>query len=263
MRYLLTVLITLMVFASACWAGLHKEMIEYEHNGERLCGYLAYKTKSGKKQPGILLIHEWWGLNEFAKEMAERLAAEGFVVFALDMYGKGKVAETAEEAEALSAKIKADPRFMRTRALAGLDILKAQSLVDNERLAVVGFSLGGRIALELAAAGEAVRAVKAVVSFYGPLKLSSVKDFKKIKASLLILHPSLDSSLSSEGFLSLWKELDAAGINWKAVIYGGAAHGFSNPMYGDDPSFGAAFNRYVASDAWKEMILFFNELLKE
>ena len=233
---------------------LQRKTIEYKEGDSLFTGYLVYPEGAGTNSPGVLLIPEWWGINDFAKSMADRIAGEGFIVFAIDMYGQGRSAKTMEEAEKLSTPIKKDPSLMQKRALAGLKALEKQKLVDQARIGVVGFSLGGRVAIELA---KVAKDIKRLVTVYGSISPSLFTNLQEIKAPLLILHGYSDPLVQDDELLGILNTLDSSGIKWKMVIYGGAAHGFSNLFYGNDPSSGTAYNKAVSEDAFREMIEFF------
>lgn len=238
---------------------LQRKIIDYKEGNKLFTGHLVYPEGTKTKSPGVLLIPEWWGINDFAKSMADRIAGEGFIVFVIDMYGEGKSAKTIEKAEKLSALIKKDPSLMQKRALAGLKALEKQKFVDPARIGVVGFSLGGRVAIELA---KVAKDIKGLVTVYGSLSPSLFTNLQEIKAPVLILHGYSDPLLQDDELFGILNTLDSSGIKWKIVIYGGAAHGFSNPFYGNDPSSGTAYNKAVSEDAFSEMIEFFKSVLK-
>ncbi|NOY65638.1 MAG: dienelactone hydrolase family protein [Nitrospirae bacterium] len=238
---------------------LQRKAIEYKEGDSLFIGYLVYPERIETNSPGVLLIPEWWGVNDFAKSMADRIAGEGFLVFVMDMYGQGKYAKTMEEAEKLSAPIKKDPLLMRKRALAGLKAFEKQSLVDSARIGVVGFSLGGRVAIELA---KVAGGINGVVTVYGSLSPSLFTGLQGVKIPLLILHGYSDPLVDDDELPGILNMLDSSGIKWKMVIYGGAVHGFSNPAYGNDPASGTAYNKAVSEDAFREMIGFFKSVLK-
>src|SRR5512144_1890169 len=126
------------LIATGAEAGLRTERIEYRHGDAVLAGYLAYDDAVVGKRPGVLVVHEWWGLNDYAKRRAEQLARLGYVAFALDMYGKGMSTTDAKEAGKLAGIFRSDRPFGRARAAAGLDVLKKQPQVDPARIAAIG-----------------------------------------------------------------------------------------------------------------------------
>src|SRR5437016_4859901 len=130
-------------------ATIKTQVVDYKDGDVALEGYLAYDD-SIASAPGVLVIHEWWGNNEYSHKRAEQLAGLGYVAFALDMYGKGVTADNAQDAGKLATPFYQDRDLMRSRAAAGLNILKSQKNVDPKHLAVIGYCFGGTTALELA-----------------------------------------------------------------------------------------------------------------
>ena len=160
MRFGLSALAVLLGGATA-FAGLKTEIIEYKHGDVKLEGYLAYDDAFAGKRPGVLVCHEWWGHNDYARKRAEQLAALGYVAFALDMYGEGVQAKDAKEAGEKAAVFKKDRSLMRHRAMAGLDVLRRYPKVDADNLAAIGYCFGGTTALELARPAPTSRASSA------------------------------------------------------------------------------------------------------
>ena len=159
--------------ATSAEAALRTEKVEYRHGDAVLAGYLAYDDSMTGKRPGVLVVHEWWGLNDYAKRRAEQLAALGYVAFALDMYGKGQATGDPKEAGRLSGMFKDNRPLGRARAAAGLDVLRSRPQVDPARIAAIGYCFGGMVALEMARAGFPL---SGVVSFHGNLKSASPED---------------------------------------------------------------------------------------
>ena len=138
----------------------------YQHDGMTFKGVLAWDDKVQGKRPGVLVVHEFWGLNDYAKKRAQQLAELGYVAFACDMYGEGKVTEHPKEAAKMAGEVRKDVKAWRGRALAALKILQDHELVDSKKLASIGYCFGGSTSLQLAYAGADIAAV---VSFHGAL----------------------------------------------------------------------------------------------
>ena len=168
-----------LAFAGGAEAAIKTQEIEYDHGGTKLLGYLAYDDAVQGKRPGVVVVHEWMGHNEYARKRAEQLAGLGYAAFALDMYGKGVRARDPQEAGQMAGRFKNDRKLMRDRARAGLDVLKQQQVVDPGRLAAMGYCFGGQVSLELARAGTELAGV---VSFHGALDTPTPQDAKNIKA---------------------------------------------------------------------------------
>jgi dienelactone hydrolase len=238
--------------------------VDYEHNGVKLQGYLAYdeaKVRDGKL-PGVLVVHEWWGLNDYVKGRAVQLADLGYVAFALDMYGKGVLATDPAKAGELSGQFRGKA-LMAERAQAGLDQLLGTGLVDPLRVAAIGYCFGGSAVQALAYSGAPLAGI---VSFHGGLIPASADAAARNRAKILICHGALDPSLKQEQIDAYLKSLNDGKVDYKFVAYAGALHAFTNP---DADSIAAAnpgmkgFIGYSASAdrrSWEDMKAFFGEI---
>jgi len=253
---LLAVMMVLM--AQSAQARLVTKNVEYRQGDTVLEGYLAYDDAVKGKRPGVLVIHEWTGVNSFVKTQVERLAALGYVAFAADIYGKGVRPATPEAAGREAAKYRGKDRsLLRARAAAGLDALAACPLVDANRLAVTGYCFGGTAALELARSGAKLLGT---VSFHGGLDTPVPADALKIRGKVLALHGADDPHVPPEQVAAFQQEMRLAKVDWEMVYYGGAVHSFTNPDSGNDPSKGVAYNPEAARRSWAEMKLFLAEV---
>jgi dienelactone hydrolase len=231
--------------------------VEYQQDGTVFKGYLAYDDAITGKRPGVLVVHEWWGLNDYARKRAEELAQMGYVALAADMYGQGLVTTDREEAGRLAGKLKGDPQLLRRRAQAALQALSANDRVDPRHLAAIGFCFGGTTVLELAYSGADL---VGAVSFHGGLPLPQPQEDRNIKASLLVLHGADDPHVPPPDLAAFMEALRRDGVDWQLVIYGGAVHGFSNPAVGRDKGTGVAYDPKAAARSWKQMQAFFQEI---
>jgi dienelactone hydrolase len=235
------------------------QTVEYRHQDTVMQGYLAYDDAIEGKRPGVLVVHEWWGLNEFAKQRADKLAEMGYAALAVDMYGAGKVTQDPEEARKLAGHVRSTS-LMRERARAGLEVLRKHNLVDPQSLAAIGFCFGGTTVLELAYSGADV---KGVVSFHGGLTAPKPEDMKNLKASILILHGAEDPHVKPEEIKAFQEAMRQAGADWQMIYYGGAVHGFANPQAGRDKSKGVAYDPKAAARSWQHMQIFLQEIFKK
>jgi dienelactone hydrolase len=251
-----------LALASAAHGAVQTKAIEYKDGDVTLEGYLAWDDAIQGKRPGVLVVHEWWGLNDYPKARARQLAEMGYVAFALDMYGKGVVAKTAQEAQALTAPFRTgtDRALMRRRAAAGLAVLQKQDLVDAKRIAAIGYCFGGMTVLELARSGADIAGV---VSFHGGLDTPNPDDAKKIKAKVLVCNGAADKSVPAEQIKAFTESMNAAGVDWSIISYGGAVHAFTNPASGNDPSTNVAYNAAADRRSWQAMKDFFAEIFAE
>jgi len=242
--------------ATAVQAKIVTRTIDYEQGGEKLQGYLAYDDAKSGPRPGVLVVHEWWGLNDYIKHRAEQLARMGYVAFAADMYGGAKVTRDANEAQAwMTAAVQA-PGLLAARSKAGLDILRRQPQTDKKHLAAIGFCFGGGTVLQLAYSGEPL---DGVVSFHGSLSPPDDTQAKQIRSSIVILHGAEDGFVKPETIDAVRKSLDAAKVDWYMVSYANAVHAFTNPDAGSYHLPGIAYNEKAAKRSWEEMQRFFNE----
>ncbi len=240
-------------------AKIHTETVEYMQGDATLEGYLAYDDSITGKRPGVIVVHEWWGLNDFIKGRAEALAKLGYVAFAVDIYGKGIRAKTAEEAGKLAGLYRSDRKLLRARANAGLEVLKRLPQTDTRNIAAIGYCFGGGTVLEMARSGADI---SGVVSFHGNLDNPNPADAKNIKAEVLVLHGAEDPYVTPEQVRTFWDEMRKTDARWQVNIYSGAVHSFTNPDSGNDKSKGVAYNETAAVRSWNAMKMFFSEIFR-
>ncbi len=255
MRYLIMALITL---SSAAFAKIETKVIEYKEGNTTLEGYLAYDTKFKGPRPGVLVVHEWMGLDGYAKSRAEQLAKLGYVAFAADIFGKGVRPTTMEDAAKTSGSYKANPELWRARAVAGLETLKAQKNVDGKKIAAIGYCFGGSTVLEFARAGTELNGV---VSFHGNFATKlPVKGPGIVKTKVLVLHGANDPFVKEDEYEDFIEEMQKSKADWQMISYGNAVHKFSNPEAGNDPSKGFAYDKSADERSWAAMQAFFKEI---
>jgi dienelactone hydrolase len=231
--------------------------VEYRQNGTVMQGFLAYDDAFPAPRPGVLVVHEWWGLNDFAKAKAKELAGLGYVALAADMYGNGRTTTNRDEAAQLAGALRGNPAQLRARSRAALKALAAQPRVDPKRLAAIGFCFGGTTVLELAYSGADLAGV---VSFHGGLPRAQPGDLKHIKAAILVLHGADDPNVPAADITAFEQAMRQAGTDWQMVWFGGAVHGFTNPANGNNPAAGVAYHAKAARRSWRCMEEFFREI---
>ena len=249
-------LLTLLTVAISAQAGVVANPVQYTHEGTVLEGYLAYDDSVKAKRPGILVVHEWCGLNDYVRSRVDKLAQLGYVAFALDMYGKGIRTTKPAEAKELSGHLRGSP-LLRKRAQAGLDILRNNSRVDPDKIAAIGYCFGGTTVIELAYSGADVAGV---VSFHGGLTAAKPEDLSRIRAKFLICHGADDGFISAEAIQSFQEGLNKAGADWQMVYFGGAVHSFTNPGADKVGIKGIAYNQQADERSWNYMRQFFKEI---
>lgn len=238
-------------------AAVETQEVEYRDGQTLLRGFLAVDTSSDDPRPGILVVHEYKGLGEYAKRRAVQLAEMGYVAFAVDMYGQDVRPTTHEEAAATAGVYKSDRSLMRQRILAGYEVLGAHPLTDPSRIGAVGYCFGGTTVLELARSGAPVAGV---VSFHGALSSPRPSDARAIKGRVLVLHGASDPHIGPDEVEAFRREMEEAGVKWRLISYEGAVHSFTVPEAGDDPSTGVAYNAEADRRSWEEMTNFFREI---
>jgi len=259
MKCVLTAMLILFCCASA-WADIHTEFVEYKDGDVVLKGYLAYDDGIKGKRPGVVVVHEWWGLNRQIEMRTKELAKLGYIAFAIDMYGKGESTTDPQKAGQLSGIYTKDRNLMRRRAEIGLEILRNQNLTDAGRVAAMGYCFGGTTVLELARSGANL---DGVVSFHGGLDTPNPADAKNIKGSVLVLHGADDPFQPHEKVEAFHDEMRKAGVDWQMNIYGGAQHGFTNPDADRYGIKGLAYNEKADRRSWEAMKSFLGEIFKE
>lgn len=256
MKYILALVFT-MIFSTFAQAKLVEETVEYKDGETMLEGYLVYDDAASAR-PGVLVFHEWWGLNDYIKSRARDIASLGYVAFAPDVYGKGVRPANAEAAKKETGKYMKDRKLLRSRAVAGLDFLKKDKHTNPEKIAAIGYCFGGAAALELARSGAPVAAT---ATFHGVLNTPDPEDAKNIKGSVLVLHGSADQSVKPAETQSFQDAMNKAGVDWQLVSYGKAVHGFTNPKNGTDPAKGVAYNEKADKRSWEALKDFLGERL--
>jgi dienelactone hydrolase len=232
--------------------------ISYNSGTKALTGYLAGPDGAGPR-PGILVCHQGNGLSEHSRERARMLAEEGYTAFALDMYGE--TATSREQAMALLQGLMGNPAELRRRALAGLEILKAQSGVDPSRLAAVGYCFGGAVVLELA---RAPSELKCVVAFHpgmaGPVALPD-KDERRVEPKVLICAGADDPLIPASAREKFAGLMNAAGADWQFISYGGAAHSYTDTSVDAMNLPGFKYHAPTDRRSWAHMKLLFDETI--
>lgn len=233
---------------------IHTESIEYKDGSTVLEGYIAYDESITDVRPGILVVHEWMGLNDYTKMRCDILAKLGYFAFAADIYGKGIRPATPEEAGKEASKYKMDRDMLRKRINAALDEMKKQKFVNTSKIAAIGYCFGGMCVLELGRSGADI---KGIVSFHGTLDTPNPDDAKNIKSKILICQGGDDPFVPAKQVSAFKEEMENAKVDYTFISYKGAVHSFTNPNSGNDPSKGAAYNENADKASWEDMKKFF------
>lgn len=238
------------------------ETVRYEVGGTEFDGFLAYDAAREGPRPGVLVVHEWWGHNEYARERARMLAEMGYTAFALDMYGDGKRAGHPDDAQKFASEVFSDLDAATARFEAAREIVEAHPTTDPERTAAIGYCFGGGIVLAMARAGVDLAGV---VSFHGTLATDTPARPGEVKARILVLNGGADSYVTEEQLAAFRREMEAAGADSRVITYPGARHAFTNPRA---DALGRKFDMPIAyapeadRKSWQAMREFFEEIFK-
>jgi dienelactone hydrolase len=240
---------------------IHAEPLTYSAGDTTLRGYLATDTSKQGKRPGVLVVHEWWGLGDYVRRRARMLAELGYAALAVDMYGDGKVADNPGDAGALMNSVLGNMKAGEARFKAAYDLLASRPEVDGSRIAAIGYCFGGSTVLHMARIGMPLRGV---VSFHGALGSFHKPAPGSVKAKVLVCHGAADSLISKDEIAAFEQEMDHAKADYQFVAYPNAKHSFTNPEATEN---GKRFGIPLAYDAdadrrsWEDMKQFLARVL--
>lgn len=234
------------------------EVLTYTLDGTEFSGFLAYPD-NGKKNPSVILVHEWWGHNDYVRTRAKMLAELGYTAFALDMYGDGKLASHPDDAKAFMNEVIQQQGAAVSRFDSAVALLKGQAATDSEQIAAIGYCFGGAVVLSMARLGKDL---KGVVSFHGALGgLPPVGE--GVKSPALVLNGEADPLVTEEQIAAFKSDMDAAGAQYEFVNYPGAKHAFTNPEAdekGKKFSIPLEYNEAADKDSWLRMEVFLKDV---
>ena len=246
------------VIAGTAGAAVQSKEIEYDHDGTKLKGVLYYDDAAKEKRPAVLVFHEWWGLDDYAKMRARQLAEMGYVAFAADMYGVGKITEHPMEARKMAEAVRMNQAGWLGRAQAALKVLQSQEQVDKENIAAIGYCFGGSTALVLAYSGAPLKAVN---TFHAALPTPTAEQAKAIKAKLVVAHGADDAFISKESIDKFKAALDEASVKYRFDSYPGAVHSFTVKEADKKAIKGMGYNESADTKSWQAMRDLFKESL--
>jgi len=240
---------------------LKEENVSYTGDNVTMNGYVVYDENKEGARPAVLVIHEWWGLNDYTKRRARQLAELGYIAMAVDMYGNGKTADNPDSAGKYAMPFYKNPQMMKARFDAALDKLKTYTQTDGSKIAVMGYCFGGAQSLNLARLGEDL---KGAVSFHGNL-LGVPLDKSKLKADILVCHGAADPFVPQKEVETFKKQMDSAGVKYTFKAYEGAVHAFTNPgatAMGEKFKIPIKYNAAADSASWNDMKEFFGKIFQ-
>jgi dienelactone hydrolase len=241
--------------------GVKEENISYNGDNITMKGFVAFDSSSDAKRPAVLIIPEWWGLNEYPKMRARELAKLGYIAMAMDMYGEGLVTDSPSTAGKLATPFYSNPQKALTRIEAALTALKQFNQTDTGKIAAIGYCFGGGMVLNAARLGEPL---KGVVSFHGSL-VGTPANKDLLKAKVLVCHGADDPFVPREEVDRFKKQMDSIKADYTFNAYPGAVHAFTNPNateVGKKWNIPIAYNAAADSASWKDMQMFFDKIFK-
>ncbi len=254
--------IGLVLIAATAHAAVQGKEVSYEADGTRLRGYVAYDDAVKGKRPGVLVVHEWWGLNDYARKRARMLAQQGYTALALDMYGNGKMAHHPDDAQKFSSEVSQNEALAKARFEAALTLLKQQKTVDADNIGAIGYCFGGSVALNMARLGEPLKVVE---SFHGGLKTSHPAEPGVVKARIASFTGEADPFIPAEQVAAFRDEMEKAGVTPLVVTYPGAMHSFTSPeadKLGKEFKLPMAYDAEADKDSWSKGMAFMTEAFK-
>jgi dienelactone hydrolase len=233
-----------LAMAADAHAAIKEEPVTYQDGGTTMKGFVVYDDAVQGKRPGIVMVHEWWGITKHIRDEAQKFAQQGYIAFIADMYGDAKTADNPKDADALSGFVMKDPKVMEARFNAAQTQLARHPSVDPTRVGAVGYCFGGAVVLNMARTGTNLAAV---AGFHATLGLNTPSPTPgTVKAKILVLNGADDPFVKREEYEVLKKDLDAAKVDYRVIEYPGAVHAFTNP---EATELGQKFNLPLRYDA--------------
>lgn len=256
-------LLALVLMSNAALAAVVGKEVDYKAGDTPLKGYIAWDDAIKGKRPAVLVVHEWWGLNDYARMRARMLAEMGYTAMAVDMYGNGKQATHPDDAGKFASEARKSLPVAEARFKAAMKLLQQEKSVDPKHIAAIGYCFGGGIVLEMLRRGVKL---DGVASFHGTLPGQTVAKPGTIKTKVLVLNGADDPFTTKEQIDAFKKEMETAKIDYRFISYPGAKHGFTNPdatKYGNEFNMPLAYNAEADTLSWQELDLFLKEIFKK
>ena len=244
------------------YAAVREEAVTYRDGDTVMKGFIVYDDASKAKRPGIVVVHDWWGITKHMHDEARKYASQGYTAFVADIYGDGKTADNPKDAGELTGAVRKNPTTMRSRFNAAKDTLSKHATVDASKIGAVGYSLGGHVVLEMVRVGSDL---KGVVAFYtaglGPSGSPAVAG--KVKSKVLVLNGETDPFIKPDSIDAFKKEMAAANVDYRYISYPGAVHGFNDPeatAKGKQFNIPFAYHPEAAKQSTAEVVKFFSSV---
>ena len=251
-----------MVHSQNKLSSIKEEVVNYSTDEVSLKGFIAYDNNIIGKRPVVLVVHEWWGVNDYARMRARKLAELGYLAMAVDMFGDGKTAANPTEAQAMTAPFYKNPQLSKSRIDAAIKKIKEYPQADQSDIAAIGYCFGGSVVLNSAKLGAEL---KGVVCFHGGLA-GAPADKKLLKAKILVCNGGSDKFVSQHDIDALQHQMDSIGADYTFKSYAHATHAYSNPdatKIGKEFNMPIEYNATADKDSWNDMIIFLNRVFKK
>ncbi|MEJ2620942.1 MAG: dienelactone hydrolase family protein [Candidatus Thiodiazotropha sp.] len=254
--------ICLYAFSLTAGAAVVGEPVEYRSAGTLMKGYLAYDDAVQEKRPGILVVHEWWGHNAYARQRAEQLASMGYTALAVDMYGDGKQASHPKDAGKFAAEVKQNMAVATQRFKAAMSLLQKHKSVATEDVSAIGYCFGGGIVLEMARRGLDLDLVG---SFHGSLPPTKPAEKGVVKAEVMVFNGADDPFVKQDHIDAFMAEMAHANVKYRFINYPGAKHSFTNPdadKFGKQFELPLVYNQQADQQSWATLIERLNSIYR-
>jgi len=234
--------------------------VSYATDSTEMKGYIVYDESIEGKRPGILVVHEWWGHNEYTRERAKMLAELGYTALAIDMYGDGKQAEHPEDAGKFMNQVMSNMDEAKARFMKAMETLQNHPSVNADKIAAIGYCFGGSVVLTMANAGHDLDAVAA---FHSGLELPIQPNSETLKAKILVCNGAADPFISPESVEQFKADMDAAGADYKYIAYENAVHAFTSKEadeLGKKFELPLAYDEKADNASWSELQTLLNSV---
>ena len=258
----IVLILSLALLPLTAGAAVKTDEVSYLVGDKEFTGYLTYDDATESRRPGVLVVHEWWGHNAYARKRAEMLAELGYTAFALDMYGTGKLAEHPDDAKAFMQAVTANMPEAEKRFAMAKAVLQSHPTVDPDRVAALGYCFGGGIVLHMARTGIDL---DGVVSFHGSLATQSPAQPGNVKARVLVFNGAADPFVPPEQVEAFKREMREAGASLEFFDYEGVQHSFTNPgadAVGKKFAMPLVYDKQADQDSWQRTQVFFKEIFR-
>lgn len=263
MKHPTLIAVMIAMLCTPAMAAVQTKQVDYRAGDTVMKGYIAYDDALEGRRPGILVVHEWWGHNAYARKRADMLAELGYTALAVDMYGDGKTARHPDDAGKFSGELRQNMPLAAARFTAAMELLQQEPSVDPQKIAAIGYCFGGGVVLEMARAGVDL---DGVVSFHGSLAPAVPAKSGTVKAKILVLNGADDPFVSAGEIDAFKKEMDSAGVDYTFINYPGAVHSFTNPdadVFGREFNLPLAYNQEADKKSWQAMRNFLMDIFKK